>query len=149
MSHQLPPISLSPAASRHRVLWLRSLYLLTFLAIVSAPIAISIKLLLLSLLAVTRWSADRHIGLFRANDVVGAEIKSSGRSRIQLLDGTHFRAQLRRDSVVTPWVILLRFDVKSRWRCLVMVLFMDSLPTEEMRQLRVFLMHSSFSNQEN
>ncbi|MEJ2620592.1 MAG: hypothetical protein P8163_10100 [Candidatus Thiodiazotropha sp.] len=146
MSHQLPAISLSPRRSRYMLIWVRSLYLLTFLVIASAPIALSVKMLFLVTLLASKWLRTRHLGLFSADQVVWAEIKSSGRARIKLNDGRDLRARVRIDSVITPWVILLRFDVKHRWRSPVMVLFMDALPKQEMHHLRIFLRHGSFNN---
>jgi hypothetical protein len=102
-------------------------------------------LLLITLLA-TKLLSTRHLGLLSTDQVVWAEIKSSGRAKIKLDDGRNLRARVRIDSVITPWVILLRFDVKKRWRSPVMVLFMDALPDQEIRHLRILLKHGSFNN---
>jgi hypothetical protein len=125
--------------------WLRSLYLITFLVIVSAPIELNIKTLMLAILFASKWLRDRQLGFFSGGQVVRAEIAGSGRAKIKLNDGRNLRAKLRTDSVITPWVILLRFDVRQRWRGPVMVLFKDALEKREMRQLRIFLKFSNFS----
>jgi hypothetical protein len=112
--------------------------------IVIAPIELiykSILLILLALLSIVRF---RGYGFNQRARVIEAQIKSSGRSKLLLADGRRVTASLRKDCVLTPWLILLRFDVRNRWGHTVMVLFQDALPEEEMRQLRILLKHGSY-----
>ncbi|MCG8487970.1 MAG: hypothetical protein MI756_10925 [Chromatiales bacterium] len=145
MTNRLPAIHIKPGPSRQQVIWHRSLYLMTFLAIISASIGLIVKILLLIVLLLTKLPV---YGKFTPEQVIKAVIKGNGWSKIVLADGTKRTARLRTDSLVTPWLILLRFDVRGRWRHPVMVLFQDTLPPTEMRSLRIFLKHGSFTREE-
>jgi hypothetical protein len=141
MTNRLPAIYLNPARSRQLVIWYRCIYVLTFVVVISAPIGLTVKISLLTLVLLTRLPIYKK---FTPQQVVRAKIKSSGWSRIVLIDGMKRSARLRADSLVTPWLILLRFDLRGRWRHPVMVLFQDALPEREMRSLRIFLKYGSF-----
>ncbi|MCG7982401.1 MAG: hypothetical protein JAY90_06555 [Candidatus Thiodiazotropha lotti] len=146
MSYRLAAIHIKPGPSRQLMIWHRSLSAMTFLAIITAPIDVALKaLLLLILFLLTRLPVSRK---FSPEHVARAEIKSNGWSKIVLADGEKYSARLRTDSLVTPWLILLRFNLRGRWRHPVMVLFQDALPAEEMRNLRILLKHGSFTREE-
>ncbi|WP_069014519.1 protein YgfX [Candidatus Thiodiazotropha endoloripes] len=146
MTNRLPTIHLRPAASRQWVIWHRSLYAITLLAIVTAPIGMSVKIVLLIALMLTKLPVYR---VFIPGQVAKAEIRCNGWSKIVLTDGKKQTARLRTDSLVTPWLIILRFDLRGRWRHPVMVLFQDALPAAEMRSLRILLKHGSFVREES
>ncbi|MET0081348.1 MAG: protein YgfX [Candidatus Thiodiazotropha lotti] len=146
MTNRLPKIHLRPAPSRQLVIWHHSLYAMTFLAIISAPIGLTVKILLLAALVLTKLPFYR---MFTPEQVAKAEIKCNGWSKIVLTDGKKQTARLRTDSLVTPWLIILRFDLRGRWRHPVMVLFQDALPPAEMRSLRILLKHGSFIGEES
>lgn len=145
MTNRLPKIYLKPVPSRKLGIWLHGLYGVTLLAIISAPIGVKVKIVLLIALVLTKLPVYRKL---TPEQVVQAEIKWNGWSKIALRDGKRQTARLRRDSLVTPWLILLRFDQRGRWRHPVMVLFQDALPQSEMRSLRILLKHGSFIGDE-
>ncbi|MCG7945909.1 MAG: hypothetical protein N0C84_06130 [Candidatus Thiodiazotropha taylori] len=145
MTNRLPAIHLKPAPSRQMFIWLHGLYGVTLLAIITAPIGLTVKIVLLIALVLTKLPVYRKL---TPEQVVQAEIKWNGWSKIVLRDGKRQTARLRRDSLVTPWLILLRFDLRGRWRHPVMVLFQDALPQAEMRSLRILLKHGSFIGEE-
>jgi hypothetical protein len=101
----------------------------------------SILLIVLTLLTIARF---RGYGFNQRARVIEAQIKSSGRSKLLLADGRRITASLRKDCVLTPWLVLLRFNDRNRWGHRVMVLFQDALPEEDMRQLRVLLKHGNY-----
>jgi hypothetical protein len=141
MSKRLPAIHLKPGRSRQLVIWHRSLYALTCLAIITAPTGLTVKILLIIALVLTKLPVYRRLS---PQQVEKAVINSNGWSKIVLINGTKHSARLRTDSLATPWLILLRFDVRGRWRHPVMVLFQDALPAAEMRSLRILLKHGAF-----
>ncbi|MCG8018043.1 MAG: hypothetical protein JAY97_17700 [Candidatus Thiodiazotropha sp. 'RUGA'] len=145
MTNRLPTIHLKPAPSKQLVIWLHSLYGVTLLAIISAPIGVTVKLVLLITIVLTKLPVYSKL---TPEQVVEAKIKWNGWSKIALRDGKRQTAKLRTDSLVTPWLILLRFDLRGRWRHPVMVLFRDALPQSEMRSLRILLKHGSFIGEE-
>jgi hypothetical protein len=148
MAKTIPPIVLKPEASRIQRLWYDSLHVLVIAAIASAPLA-EFKPLLLIVLLVLIYARYQGYGVDRHNQVIEAKIKESGYCRIKLANGEWVTANLRQDSVLTPWLILLRFNIRNRWRRPVMVLFQDALPDTELRQLRILLKHGSFLTRSN
>jgi hypothetical protein len=54
-------------------------------------------------------------------------------------DGQKQTSRIRQDSLVTPWLIVLRFDLHRGWLPHSLVLTSDSVSEEELRQLRVLL----------
>ncbi|RLW68353.1 MAG: hypothetical protein B6D71_14090, partial [gamma proteobacterium symbiont of Stewartia floridana] len=92
-------------------IWLHGLYGVTLLAIITAPIGLTVKIVLLIALVLTKLPVYRKL---TPEQVVQAEIKWNGWSKIVLRDGKRQTARLRRDSLVTPWLILLRFDLRGR-----------------------------------
>jgi hypothetical protein len=140
----IPSITITPLISRQYFRWLLGLYVLTSLIILFAPLAWFYRLVLLSLLIPTGVVQLRDLSQYRPHQVVEATIKSSGRSKVTLGNGRRVKAKLRTDSVVNPWIILLRFDLEQFWRPATMVLFEDALPREQARRLRVLLNHGHF-----
>ncbi|MES9850269.1 MAG: protein YgfX [Candidatus Thiodiazotropha sp. L084R] len=144
MRKTIPSIVLRPVKSKQLVTWYLFLYVTTLLIILAAPIDVYYKLPLVVTLLMLSYAQLQGYGLNLQIHVVEAQIKSSGHAKILLTDGRRFSAKLRTDSLVTPWMVLLRFDVRHLWRHPLMVLFRDALPEDEMRRLRILLNHGSF-----
>jgi hypothetical protein len=61
-------------------------------------------------------------------------------------DGRKLLARVRHDTLVTPWLILLRFDLGRGWFHPTLVLTPDTLSEDEMRRLRVLLRFSQLKS---
>lgn len=144
MKKTIPSITLRPGNSKQLANWYLFLYTLAFLIISLAPIVGYYKFSLVFLLLLLGYARIQGYRLIPQIEVVEAHIKSSGHAKILLTDGQRISAKLRTDSLVTPWLVLLRFDVRNRWRHPLMILFQDALPEDEMRRLRILLNHGSF-----
>lgn len=60
-------------------------------------------------------------------------------------DGRKLAARIRQDTLITPWLILLRFDLDRGWRQPALLLIPGSLSEDEMRRLRVLLRFSQLN----
>lgn len=144
MPTKIPAITVTPKSSRHELLWLYALHATAFIVTLAAPLLLFYKLPLLLLLILLTIARLRGYDFNPATRVVEATIESSGRSKIILGNGRRVAATLRTDSLMTPWLILLRFNVRHRWQHPSMVLFQDALPKEQKRRLCVLLKHGTF-----
>ncbi|MCU7904691.1 MAG: hypothetical protein KZQ76_02345 [Candidatus Thiodiazotropha sp. (ex Epidulcina cf. delphinae)] len=145
MQKKMPAVRLIPVPSRQLLLWHLATHALALSVTVFAPLALPDKLLLLSLLALYAFWRLRCGKGVNSRRVIEARIVSSGRSRLTLGDGRRLVAKIRPDSLVTPWLILLRFDSGQGPRRLTMVLFGDALPNEQVRRLRILLKFGGFN----
>ncbi|MCU7917393.1 MAG: hypothetical protein KZQ99_09460 [Candidatus Thiodiazotropha sp. (ex Dulcina madagascariensis)] len=145
MQNKIPAVRLIPAPSRQLLLWHLTTHAAAFLVIVFAPLALPDRLLLLSLLALYALWRLRHRNGVNGGRVIEARITSSGRSRLTLEDGRRLVARIRPDSLITPWLILLRFDLGQGRRRPTLVLFGDALPKEQARRLRILLNYGEFN----
>ena len=144
MQSKIPAITLTPKPSRQLAAWYLVIHVSALLVMLSAPVTPAYKLPLLLLIILFGIVRLRGYDVNREAKVMEANIESSGRSRIVLGNGRRVAATLRRDSLMTPWVVLLRFDVRYSWHHPAMVLFQDAIPEEQMRRLRVLLKHGAF-----
>lgn len=102
-----------------------------------APLAI--KLLLVGLctfsLCCSLW---RHVLLRSAKSVVKVQQETNSSWKLWQSNGDIHCAELRGDSIVTRWFILLNFT-SGRWFVRSVLLFNDTMTVDEFRRLRVAL----------
>lgn len=84
------------------------------------------------------WSIARHAWLATPRSVVGLRCEADGLALITSRNGTSSEVRVAGDSFVTPYltVVLCIFPTGRRARAIIMA---DALPTEQFRQLRVWL----------
>jgi hypothetical protein len=139
-----PNIALKPS-------WIWSVFLLLmhigavfcilFLAI---PNLIKILLVLFCILSFSYWFRQQVI-LKNKNSIVKLWQERDGEWSLLNYAGQTLRAQLRGDSVVTRYWVLLNFNLIEKRKRISVMLCPDALPTNTFRQLRVWLLHSGFS----
>ncbi|MCU7931309.1 MAG: hypothetical protein KZQ90_10945 [Candidatus Thiodiazotropha sp. (ex Codakia rugifera)] len=139
MRGKIQAVTLLPKPSQKLYIWQLTTHTLALLVTLFAPLILLHKLLLLLFLAMYILYSHRQSQRSNRNHILKARIEHDGRSRLTMGDGRRLNAKIRTDSVVTPWLILLRFDLKQGWLSPTMVLFEDALPHEQRRQLRVLL----------
>lgn len=144
MRNTIPSVVLKPKKSRQLTVWVLILHVTTVLLILAVPLLPQYKIPLVITLLWISYARIKGYRINRYRHVVEAKIRHTGHANIVLADGERVRARLRTDSLMTPWVVLLRFDVKNRWRHPVMLLFRDALADDVMRRLRILLKHGSF-----
>lgn len=142
MPGKIQAITLCPKPSRKLYIWLMAIHLLALTVTLFAPLVLWHKLVLLLCLALYGYLSYRQARRRSGKRILAARIAPGGRSRITMGDGRKLLARVRRDSLITPWLILLRFDLGRGWSHPSLVLTADCLSEEEMRQLRVLLRFS-------
>ncbi|MEW8507737.1 MAG: protein YgfX [Candidatus Thiodiazotropha sp.] len=146
MSGKIQPITLRPKPSRYLHTWLIAIHLLALPAILFVPMLPWHKSLLLLLLLLQGYLTFLHTRKGSGRRILAARIRPDGRSRITMGDGRKLIARLRHDTLVTPWLVLLRFDPNVGWSHPALLLTQESLSEEEMRQLRVLLRFSQVNH---
>lgn len=133
MDNRLPGIRLRPVPSRQLALALAALHLAVGGAIFAAPVAAAVKLLLLLLLVLHgACSKARYPG-----GVTEVSLEADGNAVLK--ESRMLKASLRPDTLITPWVILLRFDLQLRRRPLGVLICPDAISAAEMCRLRTLL----------
>jgi hypothetical protein len=59
-------------------------------------------------------------------------------------DGGKQMARIRQDSLITPWLVIVRFDLDRGGLPTSLLLTPDTLSEEQLRQLRVLLRFTQF-----
>jgi toxin CptA len=135
----IPGITLSPPLSRQLGAFLALIHLLVFVALIAAQLPLPIRLCLLGMLALHAiHSYLQLIGAY-AGSIFQAHIEADGCARLFLRDGREIEACLQPDTLVTPWLLILRFSLKHSLRKKNLVIGHDALSAEELRRLRVLL----------
>jgi hypothetical protein len=137
---------LQPKPARKLNIWKVTIHLLALLVILLAPIALSYKSLLLLLWSLHGYFTYRQLRKGSGKQVVMARILTDGRSRLTMGDGRKLLARVRHDTLVTPWLVLLRFDLDRGWFHPTLILTPETLGEDEMRQLCVLIRFSRFEN---
>jgi hypothetical protein len=137
---------LQPKHARKIYIWHVAVHLLALLVILLAPIALSYKSLLLLLWSLHGYFTYRQLRKGSGKQVVMARILTDGRSRLTMGDGRKLLARVRHDTLVTPWLVLLRFDLDRGWFHPTLILTPETLGEDEMRQLCVLIRFSRFEN---
>ncbi|MET0088887.1 MAG: protein YgfX [Candidatus Thiodiazotropha sp.] len=147
MSNDLPPLSIAPESSRLRTAWWSALYLSSAVAILSAGFSWVTELAILTLLFLSGVLTYRRSQLVSPHRVVRVTLTASGWCRLVMENGRQRKARLRGDSFVSPWVIVLRFDLPQRRGRPGLVVFRDALPGDQLRRLRIILGTIRFTKQ--
>ncbi len=147
MSDELPPLSIEPESSRLLVGWWMLLYLSSGVAILGAGLAWSMTAALMTLLSMSGVMQYRRSLVQPPHRLVRVTLTASGWCRLVMASGRQHKARLRGDSFVSPWVIVLRFDLPQRRGRPSLVVFRDALPGDQVRRLRIMLGCVRFSKQ--
>jgi hypothetical protein len=100
------------------------------------------KLMLLLALGLYSYFSFRQLGRGIGKQIIKVTVTPYGRARMVMEGGQKLRAKIRQDSFVTPWLIVLRFDLDRGWPPHSLVLTSDTIDEEQLRQLRVLLRFS-------
>ncbi|MET0026244.1 MAG: protein YgfX [Candidatus Thiodiazotropha sp.] len=147
MSNNLPPLSIAPEFSRLQAGWWSALYLGSAVAIFSAGFSRLTELAILALLLFSGVFSYRRSKMVSPHRVVRVTLTASGWCRLVMENGRQRKARLRGDSFVSPWVIVLRFDLPQRRGRPGLVVFRDALPGDQLRRLRIILGTLRFTKQ--
>lgn len=139
MHRAIPGITIRPLASQQLTICLVGIHLIVFAVLIAAPMPITPRLMLLASLVLHAGNNYRLLRGACPGNIVEAHIESDGRTSLTLGDGQKLRSSLRPDTLVTPWVLVLRFDTGDRFCNKNLVIFNDALSGEERRLLRVLL----------
>jgi hypothetical protein len=139
MSGRLPPIAFQPRPSRQLASLLLCLQGVTLTVLILAPLPVGVRLpLLVGLLVQCLLSHRRFHGSSR-HRITQVRIDHEHAARLVFADGRTLQTRLRGDSLITPWLILLRFEDEHLLRRPTLLLGRDSLAADEMRRLRILL----------
>jgi len=139
MGNRLPGIRLRPAVSRRLGIFLALLHMLAATTLLLAPVSTRIKLLLLLLLLIHGLWSRRYFLTLHANSIVQAQLDGDGNVLLLWGDGRECKARLRADTLLTPWVIVLRFNLVRHRFPVSLLLCPDAISQGENRRLRTLL----------
>lgn len=140
MESGLAPLTLFPRPCVRFLRVLTGVQLFTLGVILSSPIPLPLKLLLMSGIALQRMASQRKLGEISTHRPVRVRIDSAHGARLVYADGRVVITRLRGDSVVTSWLIVLRFEREDGGlRRPSLLLGPDSLSADESRRLRTLL----------
>ncbi|MET0071352.1 MAG: protein YgfX [Candidatus Thiodiazotropha sp.] len=139
-------LTLQPKPTRKLHAWLVAIHLLALLVILLAPVLAWHRAMLLLILILHGYLSYRRTRKGSGSRIIWARIRPDGRARITMGDGRKLVARIRQDTLVTPWLILLRFNLNRGWRQPTLLLIPGSLSDDEMRQLRVLLRFSQLNS---
>jgi hypothetical protein len=115
------------------------LHLLALLTTLFAPINPVFKLMLLSALALYSYHTFGRANGKWGRRIIKATITPYGRARIVMGDGRRQTARIRPDTLVTPWLVIVRFDLVAGGLPVSLLLTPEAIAEEQLRQLRVLL----------
>lgn len=139
MPEKLPPIAFHPRPSRELVWVLIALQCLTLVVLLFAQLPWGARLLLLGALLAQAAFSHRRLGGAKPDCIAEVRIDAEHAARLIYADGRELRTRVRGDSLVTPWLILLRFDGGPPLRRPTLLIGRDSITPGELRRLRVLL----------
>lgn len=143
MRSHLPGMAIRPGSSRLLILFLTALHVLALTGLLIAPLPATTRLLLFGAVALHAGYSYRCFIRPNQKRITQARLESDGTAYLMMENGTKKRGTLRADSLVTPWVLILRFNVKRQFRSENFVIWQDMLSATELRQLKVLLRFSS------
>ena len=143
MKTRLPPIAFNPRPSRQLAIVLRSLQCLTLGVLIAAPVNLGVKILLLAMLVLQVVLSHRRLFGNSPRRVAWVRIDAEQGARLIFTDGRKLETRLRNDSLITPWLILLRFEGERLLHRPSLLLGRDSLAAAELRRLRILLRFGS------
>lgn len=135
MSHDAfaSPLVLEPRRSRYLHIYLVLIHALA-LAVIAAPLNLSLTLRL-AVAVVVVLSFIRHITRLPPRRLAW---QTDEDWQLLFQDGSERTGQLRPDTYVSPWLVILRFQLEQGGRCSVVIL-PDMLDPQSFRRLRVRL----------
>jgi hypothetical protein len=80
--------------------------------------------------------------------ILKATITPYGRVRLVMDDGGKRTARVRRDTLVTPWLVMMRFELDASWLPVSLLLTPAIISEEQLRQLRVLLRYGEIKQTE-
>jgi len=139
MQRPLNPLVIHPRPSRQLLWLLGGLQVSTLIALLASPLAAAPMALLvgvwLMLACFTQW----RVHGYARRRILRLRLDQAGEARLLSADGREWRDRLRGDTLITPWLILLRFEGAGTWRRPGLLLGPGSLSEEETRRLRLLL----------
>jgi hypothetical protein len=139
LRNRLPGIKLRPAISRQLAIALLLLHMAAAIAILLDPVSTNIKLMLLLLLLIHGFWSHRYFLTRHAGRIVQAQLDGDGNGLLHWRDGRQCKAILRADTLLTSWIIVLRFDLQQRRFPVSLLLCPDAITRAENRRLRTLL----------
>jgi hypothetical protein len=139
MRNRLPSIRLLPQVSKQLLRLLVLLHLMAAAVILSMPLLLGLRIVLLLTLLLHAIRLHRRFYPFSAGHIAGALIEDDGYALVRWGSGRESKARLRADSLVTPWIIVLRFDLSDRRLPATLLVCRDAVTQTEFRLLRVLL----------
>jgi hypothetical protein len=116
------------------------LSLATSIVIWQLPLAYLYRdLLLLLTLAVSTYIAYRYILYKHRYAMTALERLSNGCWRIHTRQGMFVMKKPLGNSIISPWLMILRFNITNQHRLLTAIIFKDSLLDDEFRKLLVLV----------
>jgi hypothetical protein len=120
--------------------FLTLIHLLAIVLILACPVSRVIKGVFTFLIASHyAWALYEYVFRLAASSL--QSLRWDGQQWLLVCNDGSYCAQLMHDSVVTHWLVLLRFRLASGGKSRVAVIFNDAADTDELRRMRVFLRH--------
>ncbi|MCU7845830.1 MAG: hypothetical protein KZQ93_18515 [Candidatus Thiodiazotropha sp. (ex Monitilora ramsayi)] len=143
MRNNLPAMTIRPGQSRHQLLFLVGTHLSAIAALIIAPLDPIPQFLLQSLVLLhAGYCQRRYYSSDYGKRISIARIQSDGSVELTLESGDKKRGKISRETVMTPWLLILRFTIRHQFRPEILLLWTDTLPPDELRRLRVLLRFS-------
>jgi hypothetical protein len=139
MNDRLTSIVFHPRPSRQLSLILGCLECLTLVFLIIAPIPLSLRFLLFSLLLLQALYSHSRLHGASPQRITEVRINDQYGVRLVFVNGQVMQTSLRGDSLIMNGLLLLRFDGEGILRRPSLLLGRDSLSAEELRRLRVLL----------
>jgi hypothetical protein len=129
-----------PGVSRYQRHFLTALHLLVLFGLLLTPLEILPRLILLTLLSLHGAFIYWRYYSTNSERVVELKLEADGEVRLTLESGQIKQGRISDESLVTPWLIILRIEIPPRrFRKESLLLWPDMLSADERRQLRVLL----------
>jgi toxin CptA len=139
MMKSIPGITLQPQPSRQLARFLIVLHLLAFSVLLVASMPVVVRWGLLGVLLIHAFHSYRRLSAGYLGRIVQLRLESDGRAGLTTRDGRKREGTLCADTLVTTWLVILRFRVEGHFRKENLVIAQDALSSEELRRLRVLL----------
>ena len=139
MAKSIPAVTIRPLPSRLLARFLLLIHLFALGVTLTAALPVTARIGLLCSLFLYAYYSQRRLCESYPGRVVQVRLTSEGRAGLVTRDGRKRVGALRTDSLVTPWLIILRFRIQGTFRNENLVIARDTLSGEELRRLRVLL----------
>jgi hypothetical protein len=140
MRNTLPAMVIRPGVSRYQRHFLTALHLLVLIGLLLAPLETRPRLILLTVLSLHGVFIFWRYYSAHSERVVELKLEANGEVMLTLDKGQIKRGRISDETVVTPWLFILRIETPPRrYRKESLLLWPDMLPADQLRQLRVLL----------